>query len=85
MLLEPRNPAGDAVSNTCGRDAIIIEFKVNNPRKEKSLEDTVQAALQQIEEKGYEAALLEKGFPAERIQKYGFAFRGKQVLIGGGN
>ncbi len=83
VLLEPRNPAGDAVSNTCGRDAIIIEFKVNNPRKEKSLEDTVQAALQQIEEKGYDAALLEKGFPAERIQKYGFAFRGKQVLIGG--
>ena len=83
VLLEPRNPAGDAVSNTCGRDAIIIEFKVNNPRKEKSLEDTVQAALQQIEEKGYEAALLEKGFPAERIQKYGFAFSGKQVLIGG--
>ena len=83
VLLEPRNPAGDAVSNTCGRDAIIIEFKVNNPRKEKSLEDTVQAALQQIEEKGYDAALLEKGFPAERIQKYGFAFRGRQVLMGG--
>ena len=30
-----------------------------------------------------EDTLLEKGFPAERIQKYGFAFSGKQVLIGG--
>ncbi len=26
--------------------------------------------------------LPEKGFPAHRIRKYGFAFSGKQVLIG---
>lgn len=30
---------------------IVIEFKVINPRKESSLEDTVNEALKQIEEK----------------------------------
>ena len=65
-----------------GADAIILEFKVYNPRKEASLEDTVQAALTQIEEKQYESALVAKGIPAECIRKYGFAFEGKKVLIG---
>ncbi len=63
-------------------DAIIIEFKVFNARRDGSLADTVQAALSQIEEKQYAQALIAKGIPEERIRKYGFAFEGKEVLIG---
>ena len=33
--------------------------------------------------KNYTAALLAKGIPKEKIRMYGFAFQGKQVLIGG--
>ena len=63
-------------------DAIIIEFKVFNPKKEKSLEDTLAAALKQIHEKQYDMELISRGVPKERIRHYGFAFKGKEVLIG---
>ncbi len=73
VVLEPREQADDA---------IIIEFKVFNARKEKNLEETLLNALGQIEEKKYDASLLAKGISADRIRKYGFAFEGKKVLIG---
>lgn len=64
------------------KNAIIIEFKVFNPLREKDLRETVQKAREQIAARHYEAALEAKGIPADRIRRYGFAFQGKQVLIG---
>ena len=74
IMLEPVKPEND--------DAIIIEFKVFNPRKEKSMEETLVAAHSQIEEKSYEASLIAKGISKGKIRKYGFVFEGKTVLIG---
>lgn len=62
--------------------AIVIEFKVYNPRREQTLEDTVQTALKQIEEKSYDTELMARGIEKDRIRHYGFAFEGKRVLIG---
>ena len=63
-------------------DGIILEFKVFNPRKENDLEETVQSALLQISQNQYEQTLIDQGIGKERIRKYGFGFRGKEVLIG---
>ena len=62
--------------------AFIFEFKVLEPDEEACLEDTVANALAQINEKNYEAELISDGIPPENIRKYGFAFEGKQCLIG---
>ena len=73
VFLEPK---------TSEDDAIILEFKVHDSEDEDSLKDTVQSAIRQIEEKQYAAQLIARGIPRERIRFYGFAFRGKEVLIG---
>lgn len=63
-------------------DAIILEFKVIDPESEADLNETVKNALEQIRHKQYDAQLLARGFRADQIRAYGFAFQGKQVLIG---
>lgn len=73
VILEPKNKTDDA---------IILEFKVQDTDDEKSLSDTVKAALAQIRSKKYDVSLTAKGISESRIRKYGFAFHGKKVLIG---
>lgn len=62
-------------------NAIVLEFKVLDSESEKTLEDTARSALQQIEEKNYDAELISRGISRERIRHYGFAFEGRKVLI----
>ena len=73
IMLEPLNKE-DA--------AIIMEFKVYDEDEEKTLQDTVASALVQIDEKKYSQILIEKGIKEDNIHKYGFAFKGKEILIG---
>lgn len=72
VMLRPRNVKDKA---------IIMEFKVISPKKEKSLEETAQNALEQIKEKNYKEELIEAGISENNIKAYGFAFEGKNVLI----
>ena len=88
VMLEPRSLAAAAAlqgkdaapHKDVPPDAIIIEFKVQDT-EETELTETVRSALKQIEERDYQASLIARGIPEERIRKYGFAFCGKRVLI----
>lgn len=73
VIIEPVNPKSD--------DAMILEFKVHNRQKEKTLEETAESALNQIEDKKYAEMLKSRGISEDRIRCYGFAFEGKKVLI----
>ena len=74
VMLEPVEKDGKA---------FIFEFKVLDPDEdEETLEDTLAAAHRQITEKKYETELVSRGFEPEKIRSYGFAFRGRECLIG---
>ena len=70
IMLEPK----DKTANS-----FIMEFKVLENKEEKTIEDTIENAKKQIEEKKYEENLQERGF--ENITKMVFAFKGKEVRM----
>ena len=72
VMLEPVNDTDPA---------FVLEFKICE-EGEKTLEDTVAAAKEQIQDKQYTSELEARGIEQERIRCYGFAFQGKKVLIG---
>lgn len=72
MILEPKRECDDA---------IILEFKVFNPRRERACRHG-KSRIAADRGKNYEAVLTAKGIEKERIRKYGFAFCGNEVLIG---
>lgn len=61
--------------------AVIMEFKVFDPKREKTLDDTADRALRQIDEKCYDAELVQRGIRTEDIIHYGIAFKGKKALV----
>lgn len=65
-------------------DGVETEYEFDKS-VDKSLKETVGRALKQAADKKYAAALEAKGVQKEKIRIYGFAFRGKEVFIDGGN
>ena len=70
IMLEPKDKKGNS---------FIMEFKVLEDKEEKTIEDTIENAKKQIEEKGYEQNLKERGF--NNITKMVYAFKGKEVKM----
>lgn len=73
VMMEPKN---------CIDDAIIMEFKVFDSKKDITLERAVENALEQIDKMKYDRELISRGISKDRIRHYGFAFDGQKVLIG---
>ena len=65
--------------NDKSQNAFIMEFKVYREDKEKDLEETINNAKKQINEKGYEEDLKSRGY--ESIYKVVYAFKGKEVVL----
>jgi hypothetical protein len=59
-----------------------LEFKVKNNKKEQTLEENSTVSTSADQRKNYDAELLARGIPKEKIRHYGFAFEEKNVLIG---
>ena len=70
IMLEPKDK---------NRNSFIMEFKVMEDIEEKTIEETIENAKKQIEEKGYEQNLKERGFT--NITKMVYAFKGKEVKM----
>ena len=70
IMLEPKDKNGNS---------FILEFKVLDDLEEKTIEETIENAKKQIEEKKYETSLKERGFT--NITKMVFAFNGKEVKM----
>ena len=68
IMLEPKVKSGNC---------FIMEFKVMENIEEKTIEDTIENAKKQIEDRGYESNLRERGFT--NIIKMVYAFNGKDV------
>ena len=68
IMLEPKVKNGNC---------FIMEFKVMENMEEKTIEDTLENAKKQIEDRGYESNLRERGFT--NIIKMVYAFNGKDV------
>ena len=70
IMLEPKDK---------NANSFIMEFKVMEDMEEKTIEETIENAKKQIEEKGYEQNLRERGFT--NITKIVYAFKGKEVKM----
>jgi len=57
----------------------VIEFKSVDPSENETVKTAAKAALKQIEEKKYEAELVERGI--KHIKKLAIAFLGKDVFV----
>ena len=70
IMLEPQDKNGNS---------FIMEFKVADDFEESTIEEVIANAKKQIEEKGYESNLRERGFT--NITKMVFAFKGKECKM----